>query len=266
MKKKQYYLLLMIISIFMTGTIYLSSRMPNHIQKYTPFQSPQIRKLPILGSDALGRDYMPRLQTAIVTSLKISFFSLTCTFILSLALAISVSHMPTVISQSILYLLRILFIIPSILLASSLLQSTKLRHLTMIITLILALLYPLVHMMHALLESQKKESYWLVSKSLGGSHWLFTKKHQFPYLLWHSIPIAFSRFPRLLVLESTLSFLGIGIQEPSISLGLLLQQSLPYAQSHSYLFYIPAFSFISLLFLLQWLGLYIPALMKQVTE
>ncbi|NIZ40649.1 ABC transporter permease subunit [Entomospira entomophila] len=243
--------------------INLQSSLPNSIRSYPSFTPPQIWIPPHLGSDPLGRDYTPRIQVAIATSLRISLLALAITLSLSITITLICSHLSSVISNALRYILRILFIIPSVLLASSLLHSTKHIHLTLIITLSLALLYPLVHMMHALLEMQKKESYWLVSQSLGGSKWLFIKKHQIPYLLWHSIPIAFSRFPRLLVLESTLSFLGIGIQEPNLSLGLLLQQSLPYAQSHRYLFYIPVFSFISLLFLLQWIGLYIPTLLKK---
>lgn len=210
---------------------------------------------PILGTDNLGRSLAVRIGVGISTSLWVSLSALSIAIFLSIVLAIASSRLPYVSSKLILQIPQVLFIIPSILLSSALFHLTRMPNLALWITLIISPLLTLTQYLHLSLQNQQSCAYWQYGLSLGPSLSHSLLYHQVPYSLHVIVPFAVSRFAGIVSLESSLSFLGLGLQDPHISLGLLIQQSIPYMQRYPHFFLLSASSFISLLFLIQWLSL-----------
>ncbi|NIZ18657.1 hypothetical protein [Entomospira culicis] len=216
---------------------------------------PRWIQVPYLGTDALGRDLLVQLCIALSTSLWLALSALFVATLLAMIFSISASWLPPKISALLLWIPKALFILPATLLSASLLNITGQHTLTLWLTLLIAPLFILTHFLHLSLASQKNELYWLYSQSTGSQSAYRMMQHQLPYALYHIVPFAVARLPSLIILEGTLSFIGLGLQSPKLSLGLLLQQSIPHIQSYPHLFFVPALTFLFSLFLLQWMSL-----------
>ncbi len=67
--------------------------------------------------------------------------------------------------------------------------------------------------------------YVMAARAGGGSHWYIITRHMMPNALSHIIVVATLAVPGMILGESSLSFLGLGIQQPMTSLGVLLQEA-----------------------------------------
>lgn len=67
--------------------------------------------------------------------------------------------------------------------------------------------------------------YTMAAKASGGSNWYIILRHMIPNALSHIIVVATLAVPGMILGESSLSFLGLGIQPPMTSLGVLLQEA-----------------------------------------
>jgi len=64
------------------------------------------------------------------------------------------------------------------------------------------------------------------AKEMGASDKRIIFKHLLPNCLSHIIVVLTVTIPQLILMESTLSFLGLGIQPPMVSWGTLLQKAM----------------------------------------
>jgi peptide/nickel transport system permease protein len=67
--------------------------------------------------------------------------------------------------------------------------------------------------------------YTMAAKAAGASNWYIILRHMLPNALSHIIVVATLAVPAMILGESSLSFLGLGIQPPMTSLGVLLQEA-----------------------------------------
>jgi len=73
--------------------------------------------------------------------------------------------------------------------------------------------------------SYRREDSVLAAKALGASDIRIITKHILPRSTSHIIVTATLIIPQLIIAESTLSFLGLGIQPPMVSWGVLLHDA-----------------------------------------
>ncbi len=73
--------------------------------------------------------------------------------------------------------------------------------------------------------TMRSNEYTMAAKASGASSWYIIIRHMLPNALSHIIVVATLAVPGMILGESSLSFLGLGIQPPMTSLGVLLQES-----------------------------------------
>lgn len=73
--------------------------------------------------------------------------------------------------------------------------------------------------------SFREEEFVLAAKAIGASSWRIITKHLLPQTFSHLIVAVTTTMPWLILGESTLSFLGLGIQPPMASWGSLMQKA-----------------------------------------
>jgi peptide/nickel transport system permease protein len=73
--------------------------------------------------------------------------------------------------------------------------------------------------------SIREEEYLLSAKAIGASDWRIITRHLLPNLFSHVIVVSTVSIPQLILAESALSFLGLGIQPPLASWGTLLRRA-----------------------------------------
>jgi len=85
---------------------------------------------------------------------------------------------------------------------------------------------PMANLVRGQVLQLKESEYALASESLGASKWWILKKHILPNALGPILINVTLTIPRAIFAEATLSFMGLGLQPPSPSLGTLANDGL----------------------------------------
>lgn len=100
----------------------------------------------------------------------------------------------------------------------------------------------------------KQQEFVQASQALGVNRSDIIKRHIIPNLAGTVVVYMTLLIPRVILLESFLSFLGLGVQEPLTSLGVLIAEGARYMRNDPYLLIFPALTMSILLFALNFLG------------
>jgi len=92
------------------------------------------------------------------------------------------------------------------------------------------------------------------ARSLGLGHWTILKRHIIPNLLGTVIIYATLTIPSFILYEATLSFIGMGIEPPNSSWGMLIKEGANLIEVHPKLLIFPAIIFSLTLFGFNFLG------------
>lgn len=102
--------------------------------------------------------------------------------------------------------------------------------------------------------SIRRQEYVQAAEALGVSRGGILLRHIVPNLLGPVVIYMTLLVPQVIILESFLSFLGLGVQEPMTSWGVLISQGAKNIGSANWLLLFPAFFLVSTLFALNFIG------------
>ncbi len=102
--------------------------------------------------------------------------------------------------------------------------------------------------------SIRRQEYVQAAEALGVSRTGILKRHIVPNLLGVVVIYMTLLVPQVIILESFLSFLGLGVQEPMTSWGVLISTGAKNIGSANWLLLFPAFFLVSTLFALNFVG------------
>jgi oligopeptide transport system permease protein len=102
--------------------------------------------------------------------------------------------------------------------------------------------------------SLKQREFVLSAEAMGLNTWAIIRRHVIPNTIGPVIIFVTILVPRVILLESFLSFLGLGVQEPLTSLGALIAQGAASMQATSWMLIFPSIFFVATLFALNFLG------------
>jgi oligopeptide transport system permease protein len=100
----------------------------------------------------------------------------------------------------------------------------------------------------------KRQEYVQAAEALGVGNAGILRRHIVPNLLGPVVVFVTLLVPKAILLESLLSFLGLGVQEPLTSLGLLISEGAASMRGATWLLLYPAITLTILLFALNFLG------------
>jgi len=100
----------------------------------------------------------------------------------------------------------------------------------------------------------KKRSFIEAARVSGASHFAIIRRHIIPNTLGPVIIYATLTVPQVILFESFLSFLGLGVQEPMTSWGVLISEGVSEMESAPWMLLFPAFFLAITLFSLNFLG------------
>ena len=191
------------------------------------------RVVPLLlfGSDRLGRDVFSRILYAGRISLFIGFGGVAVAFILGSILGGISGYYGGVVDEAIQRVIEVLISVPDIpiwiALSAALPRDWGTINIYLAITLILSIRgwTGLARVVRGRIISLREEEFALAAKAAGASDRRIIFKHLLPafssYLIVH-ITLA---IPGMILGETALSFLGLGIRPPAVSWGTLLQEA-----------------------------------------
>jgi oligopeptide transport system permease protein len=102
--------------------------------------------------------------------------------------------------------------------------------------------------------SLKRREFVGAAHAMGLSSWAVIRRHILPNTAGPVVVFTTVRVPRVILLESFLSFLGLGVQEPLTSWGVLISEGANSMQSAPWLLIFPAAFFVTTLFCLNFIG------------
>jgi peptide/nickel transport system permease protein len=185
----------------------------------------------LLGTDRLGRDQWSRLAYATRISMTIGMISVILSVVLGLLLGGISGYFggwPDMIIQRLIELLQSLPTIPIWLaLTAALPRTWSPEKVFFAITIILALRgwTTLAREVRGRFLSLREEDFVLAAELAGCSRWRIILVHMIPTFTSHIIATSTLAIPVMIVTETSLSFLGLGMRPPAISWGVMLQEA-----------------------------------------
>lgn len=193
-----------------------------------------------LGTDSLGRDLLWRTLLGGFYSIVIGVAAGTCSLILALLLVIGVEVYFPKVSGIFIRVLDIAQSIPSFILVTLvclLLPGSEVFKLTLSIALI-SWMSPF-RLLRGYAKQMMKEDYIIASRALGAGPLVIARTHLILYLRSPLLHLWLVLVPQSIVYESSLSFIGLGLQSPQTSWGLLVQEGWRTMAAFPHLTFIP---------------------------
>jgi peptide/nickel transport system permease protein len=185
----------------------------------------------LLGTDRLGRDVLSRIIYGARISLTIGIFGVTMSFILGIVIGGLAGYHGgwfDAVTQRIIEVLQSIPSIPLWMALAAIIPVTWSPILVYIgITVILGLLdwTGLARGVRSKLLALREEDYVLAARLMGAGSARIIGRHMIPGFMSHLIASATLTIPGMILGETALSFLGIGLRAPISSWGILLTEA-----------------------------------------
>jgi peptide/nickel transport system permease protein len=193
-----------------------------------------------LGTDELGRDVLSRLIVSIRVSLLIAFFGTLIAAALGTSLGIAAAHFRRQVEWLILMLIDFHASVPFLIVALAVLAFFG-NSLTLFVALMgLNSWERYARIARGLAIAANEQGYAGAIRQLGAGSWRVYGVHVLPNIASTLIVSMTLTFPETILLESGLSFLGLGVQPPLSSLGNMVGYGREYITRASWILLFPS--------------------------
>jgi peptide/nickel transport system permease protein len=220
------------VRLFVQGDEYkLFGLIPMNIHLFGIEADQSEQRIFLLGSDALGRDYFTRIMYGGRLSLMIGLLGQFLTLVLGTTLGVVSGYYGGAVDMFVQRFTEFLSAFPNIPLFMALSAAIPVfwppTAVYFMLTIILAFLGwgGLARQVRGLILSLREREYALAAKSFGASDWRIMFRHLLPGTMSHVIVIATLSIPGMILAETALSWLGLGLRPPLTSWGTLLQDA-----------------------------------------
>ena len=181
-----------------------------------------------LGTDQLGRDIMSRLIFAIRTSILIAVVGTLIGAVFGTLLGFIAARCRGVVDQAIMMTVDAQAAIPALFLALTMLAFFGNNILLFIVLVSIDGWDRYTRLARGLVVSEQESDYINAVEALGAPTSRVILRHLLPNIVAALVVQATLNFPGTILLETSLSFLGLGVQPPGTSLGLMLGEGRRY--------------------------------------
>lgn len=185
----------------------------------------------LLGADRLGRDLFSRLSYGARISLTIGLVSVVISLVVGVVLGGISGYYGGAIDNAIQRLIEFIRSIPEIplimALAAALPADWPVVRIYFGVTILLAFVgwTGLARVVRGRFLSMREEDFVMAARFAGSSEMRIILRHMLPSFLSHIIASLTLSIPGIILSETGLSFIGLGLRAPAISWGVLLQEA-----------------------------------------
>lgn len=197
-----------------------------------------------LGGDALGRPLLARIIVASSNTMLVAVGSVACSLTIGSTLGLIAGYTNKLASQVIMRLADVIMSFPSLLLAVIVLYMLEPSVTNIIIVLAITRIPVYLRTARAEVLEIRERMFVQAAQVMGASTLRIVFRHIMPVIIPTLITIATLDFAFVMLAESSLSFLGIGIQPPEITWGLMVAQGKSYLTSAWWLSFWPGVAII----------------------
>jgi len=185
----------------------------------------------LMGTDTIGRDVLSRIFYGARISLSVGLVGIAISFILGLILGGISGFFGGVVDEVIQRIIEVITTMPTIplwmALAAALPREWPQLRIYFATTLILSIIgwTGLARSVRGRLLSMREEDFVLAARLDGESEWAIIARYMIPGFASFIIVSLTGSLPGMILGETSLSFLGIGLNPPTISWGVMLQDA-----------------------------------------
>jgi peptide/nickel transport system permease protein len=193
----------------------------------------------LLGGDPLGRSMLARLLVAARSTLIIAAAAVGIALVCGGALGLLAGFARSWVGDLVMRLTDIVMSFPSILLAVVILYTFRPSILTLVAVLAITRLPVYIRTTRAEVLEIRERMFVSAARVMGASSLRIALRHVLPMVVPTLLTIATVEFAIVMLAESGLSFLGIGIQPPEVTWGLMVAQGRGYLATAWWLAFLP---------------------------
>ncbi len=197
-----------------------------------------------LGGDALGRPLLARIIVAAQNTIMVAAGAVVCSLLIGTTLGLIAGYTSTRVSQVIMRLADVIMSFPSLLLAVIVLYMLAPSVTNLIIVLAITRIPVYLRTSRAEVLEVRERMFVQAAQVMGASTGRIVFRHILPVVFPTLVTIATLDFAFVMLAELSLSFLGIGIQPPEITWGMMVAQGRPYLTTAWWLSFWPGMAII----------------------
>ncbi|MGB0411509.1 MAG: ABC transporter permease [Pikeienuella sp.] len=196
------------------------------------FCPPEDGTLFLLGSDRLGRDVHSRIMHGAQLSLTVGLIGVTVSFVIGLFLGGIAGYFGGLVDGAVMRAIEIIRSLPELpiwlALSAAIPATWGPVAVFFVISIILGLLdWPgLARAVRSKFLSLREEDYVKAAELMGAKPRRIITAHMMPNFMSHLVASATLSIPAMILGETALSFLGLGLRPPAVSWGLMLNDAL----------------------------------------
>ncbi len=209
----------------------------------------------LFGTDKYGRDYLSRILIGSRISFFIGFIAVFISLIIGISMGSIAGYFGGKIDALIMWIINITWSIPTLLLVIAITLALGKGYWQVFIAVGLTMWVEVARVVRGQIISVKEMQYVTAARALGFNDTRIIIKHILPNIMAPVIVISAANFAAAILIESGLSFLGIGAQPPMASWGGMIKDHYNYIiLGKPYLAIIPGFCIMILVMAFMLIG------------
>jgi peptide/nickel transport system permease protein len=205
----------------------------NSVQRTLAADPAVINRTYHLGTDKFGRDILSRLIIGVRVSLSVGLIAVLISLTIGILLGALAGYFRGWVDDVIMWFINVIWSIPTLLLVFAITLALGKGFWQVFIAVGLTMWVNVARLVRGQVLAVREMEYIEATRALGYSDARIIFRHILPNILGPVMVIAASNFASAIVIEAGLSFLGVGVQPPQPSWGLMIKENYNFIITHN---------------------------------